>query len=129
MANKLKKFSDLAKEAWTPWEWRNQLVGHPLSLPGMKKCCLNNKYSIQFLEQQTSWGTVDHLIIRRHDQKPVLPWQDKQRIKNELVGRDRVAVEVFPAEEDLVDEANVYHLWVLPAGVKLPFGLYPGWSK
>lgn len=24
---------------------------------------------------------------------------------------------------DLVDDANIYHLWVLPEGFELPFGL------
>lgn len=30
-------------------------------------------------------------------------------------------------KSNLVDQANVYHLWVLPAGFQLPFGLHlPG---
>lgn len=33
------------------------------------------------------------------------------------------AVEVFPATRDLVDVANMYHLWVLPKSVQLPFTL------
>ena len=37
---------------------------------------------------------------------------------------DRVAVEVYPPESQLVDDADLYHLWVLPAGFELPFGLH-----
>jgi len=50
-------------------------------------------------------------------------WAQKQRIKNEIVGGDRLAVEVFPTMDRLVDAAPAYHLWVYPAGYMLPFGL------
>lgn len=91
---------------------------------GLKRFVANDRYSVQFYEWRTDWGLVIHLLIRQHDQKPVRSWAHMQQIKNELVGCDRVAVEVFPAEQDLVDEANCYHLWVLPEGFKLPFGLH-----
>jgi hypothetical protein len=38
-------------------------------------------------------------------------WRDLQRIKNELVGPECEAVELYPAESRLVDTANQYHLW------------------
>ena len=44
----------------------------------------------------------------------------EQRV--EAVG-ERVGVEVFPAESKLVDDANLRHLWVYPAGHQLGFGL------
>lgn len=117
-------FKQMATDAWTPWEWRNYLVGHELAPKGLRKCCLNNKYSVQFFDQQTGWGLIEHLMVRRHDSKPVRSWADLQRIKNELVGANRTAIEVFPAENNLVDQANIYHLWILPADVELPFGLH-----
>ena len=43
-----------------------------------------------------------HLSIKR---------RDLQRIKNPLRGPDCEAVELYPAEERLVDTANQYHLW------------------
>lgn len=116
-------FKQMVKDSWSEWEQRNYLVGHELAPHGMTKCCLNNKYSVQFFNYITDWGIVEHLIIRRHDTKPIHSWYDLQRIKNELVGSDRTAVEVYPAESNLVDDANLYHLWVLPEGFKLPFGL------
>ena len=118
-------FKKMAAEAWSPWEWRNHLVGHELAVKGLKACCLNNKYSVQFFEQITNWGLVEHLMVRRHDSKPIRSWADLQRIKNELVGAERTAIEVFPASKNLIDEANIYHLWVLPSDMKLPFGLHP----
>jgi len=117
-------FKALLADSWTEWEWRNHLSDHELAPVGLIKCCLNNKYSIQFYQKDTEWGIIDHIIIRRHDEKPVRSWYDLQRIKNELVGASRTAIEVFPAEEDLVDQAHLYHLWVLPEDFKIPFGLH-----
>jgi len=87
---------------------------------------LNNRYSVQISDVATDWGLVIHLWIRRHDGEMVRSWSDMQRIKNELVGPERVAVEVFPPIDELVDQANLAHLWVLPEGFSLPFGLGRG---
>lgn len=129
--------------AWGPWEWRNQLADPrarvyrdtPIrsdyaTYMQLRRACLNLVYSIQFFERDSDWGCIDHLIIRRHDQGLIFPWADLQRIKDELMGVDRVAVEVFPAQSQLVDDANCRHLWVLPVGFALPFGLHlEGWKQ
>jgi hypothetical protein len=47
-----------------------------------------------------------------------------QRIKDTLAGPDRAAVEVYPPASEVVDQANMYHLWVLPPGARLCFGLH-----
>ena len=36
----------------------------------------------------------------------------KMEIKNDLFGEKRVAVEVFPTQDRLVDVCDCYHLWV-----------------
>jgi hypothetical protein len=87
---------------------------------------LNNRYSVQISDEATDWGLVIHLWIQRHDGDMVRSWADMQRIKNELVGPERVAVEVFPPVSELVDQANIAHLWVLPEGFALPFSLKAG---
>lgn len=53
-----------------------------------------------------------HLDIRRKDGQPGRSWRDFQQIKNQLVGPAHEAVELFPAEDRLVDTAHQYHLWV-----------------
>ncbi len=65
---------------------------------------------------------MTHLSIKRRDKKTVRCWRDLQRIKNELVAPEREACELYPAESRLVDTANQYHLFVLPAGMRFPFG-------
>ena len=63
------------------------------------------------------------LAIKRFDKQPIHRWSDFQRIKNEIAGPERIALEVYPAESELTDTANIYHLWVLYEGDKLPFTL------
>lgn len=67
-------------------------------------------------------GPIVHLSIKTLDRSPRHDWRDLQRIKNELVGPESEAVEMFPAESRLVDMANQYHLWCFPPGAVLPFG-------
>ena len=127
---------------WGPWEWRNHLADPQTRayretpawstkrpMAGLTKACLNLVYSVQFFERDSTWGTIDHLLLRRHDGGLIFPWSDLQRIKDELCGAERVAVEVFPLRSQLVDDANCRHLWVLPEGFHLPFGLHlEGWK-
>lgn len=63
-----------------------------------------------------------HLSINAHDRGPMRNWRHLQAIKNEIAGDDRWAVEVFPAEDDLVDTSNQFHLWVMPEGIEPGFG-------
>ena len=63
-----------------------------------------------------------HLSVKRFDQEPIHSWRDLQAIKNALVGDEREAAEIYPAESRLVDTANIYHLWALPEGERFPFG-------
>lgn len=79
-------------------------------------------YCVMIRPVETEWGTVEHACIRNTPCTDI-PWAEKQRIKNEIFGKERIAVEVFPEESKLVDEANLYHIWVLPEGFKMPFGL------
>lgn len=52
-----------------------------------------------------------HLSIRRNDREPIHDWRDLQAIKNQLLGEECEAVELYPAESRRVDAANQFHLW------------------
>ncbi|MBN8872659.1 MAG: hypothetical protein J0H67_07480 [Rhodospirillales bacterium] len=68
-----------------------------------------------------------HLAIRRHDGCPDVSWSDKQKAKNEVVGPDHEAIELFPAEDRLLDMGHVYHLWVqADPGERLELGWHAG---
>jgi hypothetical protein len=64
-----------------------------------------------------------HLSFKRRDRSAIRDWRHFQAIKNEVAGPEREAVEIFPAESNLLDGANEYHLWVLPPGKASPLGL------
>ena len=82
---------------------------------------------------RTEMGNVEHVTITRKNDKGYLStdgtggfsWSEKQEIKDELFGKNRVAVEVYPTEDRLVDVADVYHLWVFNKKYRLPFGIHP----
>lgn len=67
------------------------------------------------------WGEWMHLSIKTHDRSARHDWRDLQRIKNEIVGPEYDALEVYPAESKLVDTANQYHLFVFRS-LRFPFG-------
>lgn len=68
-----------------------------------------------------------HLSIKRLDRQVIRDWRDLQWIKNELIGPECEAVELFPAESRLVDQANQYHLTaVRDPSFRFPFGFNDG---
>ena len=65
-----------------------------------------------------------HLNIRRRDGEAIFrDWRHFQEIKNQLVGAEYEAVELYPAESRLVDTSNSYHLFASnDAAFRFPFG-------
>jgi len=82
----------------------------------------DRKYVVMSRLLQTEIGTVEHVCIRNTDNSDIT-WSEKQRIKNELFGDRATAIEVYPKRSRLVDEVGMYHLWILPEGFELPFGI------
>jgi hypothetical protein len=56
------------------------------------------------------------LAIKRADGKLFRSWRILQDIKNQTVGADRSAIEIYPPESEVTDTANIYHLWVFREG-------------
>jgi hypothetical protein len=56
----------------------------------------------------------------RHD------WRDFQGIKNQLVGPDCEAFELYPAESRLLDPSNYYSLWCFPGLRRIKVGVEEG---
>ncbi len=82
-------------------------------------------YSVMSRLIKTEWGVVEHATISRMGTQGDIPWAVKQEIKDELFGIRATAIEVFPARKNLVDVCDVYHLWILPKNMVLPFGIHP----
>ena len=112
------EFAALAmKRDWGKWEEvdfekgaiERGIVGE---IPkGLHQFYKNNLYTVQvFLADRG----IKARLIRRNDETTKVSWRDKQRIKNELFGDGAIAVEVFPPKSRLIDDANIYWLWILP---------------
>jgi hypothetical protein len=83
----------------------------------------NDLYQVQERRFYNEVWEVDmvHLNIRRIDGAVIFDWRHRQLIKNQLVGEECEAFELYPAESRLTDEANKYHLFAFanPA-VRIP---------
>lgn len=108
---------------WGEWEERPIPPEYTRRL-GFTRGLLNNRYSVQIRPVVVDdWGEIAHLQIARHDGSEIDGWDDLNRIRRELYP-GHTAIEVYPTDDKLVDQAAARHLWVLPAGVELPFGLH-----
>lgn len=59
---------------------------------------------------------------RKGNYREEISWDDLQRLKDEAGFGARVAIEVYPPAELVVNVANIRHLWILPIGAeRLPF--------
>jgi len=84
----------------------------------------NSRYQVNVDRDR---GDFVHLSVKRLDKEPIHDWRDLQRIKNEIVGPEHEAFELYPAESRVVDTANQFHLWVLKdAEATIPVGWREG---
>jgi hypothetical protein len=59
------------------------------------------------------------LMVWRRDEKDGITWDELQAVKNKAFGKEITAIEIYPAESELVNIKNMRHLWVVP-GLELP---------
>jgi hypothetical protein len=92
---------------------------------------VNSRYQVNVRRQDPAEGSgappLVHLSIKCiwNGKRPPGPerFRDFQRIKNELVGPECEATEVYPAESRLVDTSNQFHLWVFDDPTfRIPWG-------
>lgn len=65
------------------------------------------------LDRTLPCGTRHLMISSLSGDRPT--WHEAQRIKDEIAGPEATAVEVYPPKDEIVDDADAYHLWVLTA--------------
>ena len=122
----------LERKAWQSGRWGEwRITALPTGLPGgtgwcrdIREAWANDLYAVLVRPVDTRWGKVHHLAIRTASNLEP-PWRDKQRIKDEIFGALSSAVEVMPPDDEVVDQADMYHIWVLPDGFELPFTIAP----
>ena len=108
---------------WTAFA-RMQDIEEPTG--GTATVYANNRYVViktTTFSTDPTFPPLVHLSIRRTDRAAIHDWRDLQRIKNELVCPQCEGLEIYPAEERLVDSANQFHLWVFDSeSFRLPIG-------
>tara|TARA_R100001510_G_C7584384_1_gene156234 strand:- start:29 stop:553 length:525 start_codon:yes stop_codon:yes gene_type:complete len=89
----------------------------------VKSTCNYIEGSLNNMVHDKMFDGVVHLSIRMNNGFDHLcDWRDFQNIKNDLVGVNYCAIEIYPPEEFLHDTDNVFHLWVFPEGISIPIG-------
>lgn len=120
-----------------PWEplWRSAIPQHEIERARAiveahgaeyhppDEVWVNGEYQcfVGYMSEDGRDGPLS-LSIKRNDKTPPQDWREKQAIKNEVAGPEREAVEIYPAESRLVDDADQAWLWVFPVGVSVPVG-------
>lgn len=123
----LLEFTRLGKRPhWTPFQRATSCLQDGREIkPTDYLIFVNSRYQVTLFhcEDDERFGPVIHLSIKsRENSATAHDWRDMQRIKNELLGPEVEAVEVFPAESRLVDTSNQYHLFCFPGEI----GGFPG---
>lgn len=104
---------------WGPWETLTFPAGSAGQGWASEFTRAHRNLVFSVLDRTLPDGTRHLAITCLSQERPT--WWEAQRIKNDLAGDDATAVEVYPPAREVVDGADMYHLWVLPA--PLPFSL------
>lgn len=89
------------------------------------KVYINSRFQVhvQELDDSRSSGLqLTWLSIKNRDKSARHDWRDFQRLKTELLGADVEGIEIYPAEDRVVDTCNQWHLICFQPGQRVPFG-------
>lgn len=106
---------------WGDWEtltFPRGTVGKGAWISDFTTARKNRVFSV--LDRMLSNGVRHLAVASLSGIRPT--WREMQRIKDELAGCDLTAVEVYPPATEIVDEADMFHIWVLTE--RLPFSLF-----
>ena len=98
--------SDVPREQWP--DHRDSMIGVWRSRTFLVQAFQESDQIIRLSVCRTDWDTTSN------SWKENIGWDELQRIKGEAGYQDSCAVEVYPAAGDVVNLANMRHLWILP---------------
>jgi len=78
---------------------------------------ISNKYLVQVFTEDNFVLRVSvcRTSVRQNGRwSDGLSWDDLQDIKRQIGREDSYAIEVYPRDRDIVNVANMRHLWILP---------------
>lgn len=113
-----------AAKEWSAWREvpvTDELRQKHAILEHCSKIYANSRCEVRLFNLGSAIGGIVHVIVARHGLVDYVTVNELQRVKNELFGIDKLAVEIYPT--GVTDLGKTRHLWVLPAGYDLPYGL------
>lgn len=95
-------------------DWPEGLADHPRAPFAVWR---SRHYLVQFFKESAP-GVIGRLSILRTSVvgdrwADGITWDDMQRLKAEAGFADAWAVEVFPADDEVVNVANIRHMWLI----------------
>lgn len=108
MKKKSIRQQDSLAQPWTPFYRCEPDVRDPNA-----QIYRNSRYQvhIRLIRAEGDHPEMIHISLRRLDRGILIPFRDVMRMKRELLHPEIELVELFPAEERLVDTANQFHYW------------------
>lgn len=95
----------------------------PSRRPGMKMWPVALNRSRHYLVQVFEEGfrahvevlrlSINRVVLTREGWEQNIPWEELMRCKREAGYADWYGIEVYPREKDVVNVANMRHLWLL----------------
>ncbi len=86
---------------------------------GMTRAYRNTRFTVMVYDNSpVTTGTAIRVMVQKHDDTPILNhWKEMQNIKNKIFGSEVTAIEYYPAESKLVNDHNIYWMWIFPDGI------------
>jgi hypothetical protein len=121
MSRKQNKPRKTTTSLWTEFQqvWPIGEDDQPIELSEGESWWRNSFYTVFRKELQPEEGIEGavQLSIKRNDGKAIREWKHLQRVKNEVVGEEREAAEIFPPQSMVTSMDHEHHLFVTPVGV------------
>lgn len=118
LKERLKVAARMKKKPETPFKQidLSLQIGKPT---WMTRAFSNNRYIVMIMDNApTTHGNAIRAMVQTVDDKPIQNhWSEMQRIKSEIFGLDTMAIEYYPPSNELVDQHNIYWLWIFPDGI------------
>lgn len=88
------------------------------------KVFVSRKFLVQIFQENDGLIrlSVNRALISGKSWQDNISWDELQSIKSDVGYGDRWAVECYPAEDKVVNVANMRHLWLLPEPPKFGWG-------
>jgi len=105
---------------WGPWE-RLPLPNGTGGGGWNREVRFAHRNAVFAVLERPTVGAVHYAVSSLSGIRP--SFHEMQRIKNEIAGAEATAVEVYPPQSQLVDEADMFHFFVVDP---LPFTIFSG---